>query len=465
MISVRSAAIGRIEALDASGALTVAGQTVSVPLGTWNANRFGLGDWVAVSGLRRDDGTIVASRLDVAPQGVLLARGQLLRAGAAVRVGNLTLTAPMATSLRDGQFVAVSGSYAAGRIWVDAIVSDVLFPNPVDFFGPTTNRLIMQGFVRVEHGFVAINGVRVSAASAGSERSGRDGIAVVTLERGPDGSYQAVAVRYGGFRGQVDSPFRGKNGAGRDDAPQRPQRNGHPATTSARLGESDPEDLNGDLAGNETVATGSGTEDTDLMDVSTFPALATRSVEAPPIVLEPTAPSPQAPVASPGEVGFSAHATETPGRRSPLSPQSPVTPPPGTVTAPPATASVPRGTVIAPPPPRAPIVEHRQTDAPSTDQLTSDRGTAKPGGLLRWNKSRAHGVVARRDSGRAHGLMAKGAPPHLNLLTGAVTSVSTSPVTTPPQAGTSSVVSSSGPAGPSITAIGRRHPAVGAISP
>ena len=102
-ISVRSAVIGRIEASElGSGTLTIGGQAVSVPNGTWGANHFGLGDWVKVSGLRRTDGTIVASRLDSAPSGVLSARGRVVRDGEVVRVGNLILSGLMAASVKDG---------------------------------------------------------------------------------------------------------------------------------------------------------------------------------------------------------------------------------------------------------------------------------------------------------------------------------------------------------------------------
>ena len=215
VISVQSAVIGRIEALElGSGTLTIAGQAVSVPNGTWGGNRFGLGDWVKVSGLRRADQTIVASRLDAAPAGVLRARGQVMRDGEVMRLGKLVLSAPVATGVKDGQFVIVSGAYEAGRGHVSAAAPDTLLPDPAGYFGPSANRLIVQAFVEVDKGSFSMNGVKVPAKPlvAGSPR--HDGIAIVSLERGPAGSYIAVGLRYADYRGHTEPPFGGRRAAG-----------------------------------------------------------------------------------------------------------------------------------------------------------------------------------------------------------------------------------------------------------
>jgi hypothetical protein len=193
--------------------LTIAGQAVAVPAGTWGANRFGLGDWVTVSGLRRQDGTIVASRLDPASPGALLARGQVLRDGAVARVGSLLLTGAAAQSVRDGQFVVVSGTYAAGRGNVSTVASDPLFPDPADYFGSSADELIVQAFVRVDKGAVIMNGAKISSEAAVSSAIHPDGIAVVSLRRKPDGSYTEVGLRYGDYRGHSERSGRG----GQDD--------------------------------------------------------------------------------------------------------------------------------------------------------------------------------------------------------------------------------------------------------
>ena len=261
-ISVRTAVSGRIEALElGTGTLTIAGQAVSVPAGTWGADRFGLGDWVSVSGLRRADGTIVASRLDAAPAGALLARGRVVREGDQAKVGNLALTGAAASSVRDGQYVVVSGSYAAGRGQVSTVAADPLWPSPAAYFGPAASQLYVQAFVWIENGAVSMNGVTVKSApvvaaqarqdgiaaqarqggSAGQARQDgvagqvrQDGIAVVSLQRQADGSYTAVGLRYSDYKGHTDRPGRGGSGsgAGTGDTSQQPQRPVRTASTA-----------------------------------------------------------------------------------------------------------------------------------------------------------------------------------------------------------------------------------------
>ena len=147
-IAVRRAVIGQIQSIEVSSAtMTIAGQSVLMPPRTWGADVAHLGDWVAVSGLRRTDGVIVASRFDRAPSGAFLVRGQVMRDGTAVRIGKLTFNGSAAASLRSGQFVTVSGRYVAGQAQPARVTLDPLFPNPTSYFGPSVNRLVVEGFV------------------------------------------------------------------------------------------------------------------------------------------------------------------------------------------------------------------------------------------------------------------------------------------------------------------------------
>ena len=67
-ISVRSEISGRMEDVEpGSGVHIIGGQPVLISSGIWGGGGFTPGDWVTVSGLRRQDGVIVASRLDPAP--------------------------------------------------------------------------------------------------------------------------------------------------------------------------------------------------------------------------------------------------------------------------------------------------------------------------------------------------------------------------------------------------------------
>ena len=220
-ISVRSEVIGRIEGVElGSGTLTIAGQSVSVPDGTWGANQFGPGDWVKVSGLRRQDGTVLASRLDSAPGGMLLVHGQAVGDGGTMHVGRLMLGGAAPNNVQNGQFVIVSGDYASGRLHVGAVASDTLSASPADYFGPSTNRLIVQAFVHIDNGTVSMNGTKISAASAVAAGLGHEGIAVVSLRRGADGSYVASDLRYAGYRSQSGRGLRGGGRSGRGDGSQ-----------------------------------------------------------------------------------------------------------------------------------------------------------------------------------------------------------------------------------------------------
>jgi hypothetical protein len=285
-ISVRSAVTGRIEALElGSGMLTIGGQAVSVPAGTWGASHFGLGDWVRVSGLPRADGSIVASRLDAAAAGVLSARGRVVRDGGVVRVGNLVLPQPMAASVTDGQFVIVSGDYAAGHGRVAAVAPDALFPNPADYFGASASRLIVQAYVRVDKGALSINGKNVIAGSAVSGLASHDGMAIVSLERGRDRSFTAVGLRYAGYHGSANRPIRPGTGTG--DGSQTSERNGHSnAATPAQ-----PDAGDNAPAASDRLATTSGAGGPDAMNGP--PASAMSSEETTPMLMpNPLVPDP-----------------------------------------------------------------------------------------------------------------------------------------------------------------------------
>jgi hypothetical protein len=196
-ISVRSEVSGQVEGIDAGqGTLTVGGQPVEVTAGTRGANSFRLGDWVAVSGLRGPNGLIVATRLDAAPAGRLVARGPVVRDGDTVRVGNLVLAGADARAMRSGQFVKVTGRYVANEAQARATVPDPLFADPAGFFGASVSHLVLQGFVRVEKGAVWLNGRKMNAVPSLHGRPGPEGTAVVVLDRQQDGSYSATGLSY-----------------------------------------------------------------------------------------------------------------------------------------------------------------------------------------------------------------------------------------------------------------------------
>jgi hypothetical protein len=223
-ISVRRQVTGRIEAIElGSGTLTVAGQPVSVPAGTWGADTVRLGDWVAVSGLHQVDGMLVASRLDLAAPGTLEVRGQVVGEGATARIGELALTGAEAANLKDGAYVLVSGQYAAGHAHVRAVTQDPLFTSPAAFFGASVRNLVVQGYVRVANGAVHMNGLKATAGPGVNGQNDADGLAIVSLERKPDGTFTAVGLRYTGHAGPAPATNHAPGPASRADPMPPPQ--------------------------------------------------------------------------------------------------------------------------------------------------------------------------------------------------------------------------------------------------
>jgi len=198
VISVRTELAGPIEAVEiGSTTLTVAGQLVSVPPTAWGANRFGLGDWVTVSGLRQPDGTVLASRLDEAESGKLFVRGRVSRHDGALWIGRLRLAGAPAAQLRDGEFVAVAGSYQSGVAQLTLASADMLASSPTTYFGGTVNQLVLQAFVVTDDGSVWLNErLKVPAAPAVRQPQPMSGDAIVTLDRQPDGTFLATGLRY-----------------------------------------------------------------------------------------------------------------------------------------------------------------------------------------------------------------------------------------------------------------------------
>jgi hypothetical protein len=420
MISVRSAVTGRIEALElGSGMLTIAGQAVTVPDGTWGANRFGLGDWVTVSGLRRGDGTIVASRLDVAPAGTLWARGRVVRDGDVVRVGTLELTGPAAAGVKEGQFVVVSGAYAAGRGHISTVTSDTLWPSPAAYFGSATNQLFVQAFVRVDKGSVSMNGVKVRSESVVAGRARQDGMAVVSLQRERDGSYTAIGLRYSDYRGHTERPARGGGGAGTGDSSQAPQRNAHAAAPQL------PQQSAGDSVSAAnlppatiTMAGGPPPAETPAAVVST-PGKATASSSTDDPASQHATPVSIVgkPVTTPSTTPSTEPATSPPV----VTPTQPTTSQPVATASPPvATPSPPAATPTQPAPPSAPFPQG------FPGPISSIGGSGNNPSAV-WAPARLPAAFAGHVPTRSGPFSGTGSvtTPTISLLTGAVTSVTT----------------------------------------
>lgn len=236
-ISVRREVAGRIDSVElGSGLLTIAGQQVAVPARTWGAGTIRLGDWVSVSGLRGPTGMLVATRLDAAPAGTFMVNGQVAQEGGVMRVGSLTLDGAAAAAVVSGQTVTVSGRYVSGQPRAITASAGSFGPNPADYFGSAVKHLVVEAFVRVANGTVWLNGLKVNAAPGVGGAANTNGIAIVSLERKPDGRFTAVDVHYTDARAFGTGSAKVSAGMVRGDpsgASQRVRRGGLPSVGPA----------------------------------------------------------------------------------------------------------------------------------------------------------------------------------------------------------------------------------------
>ena len=192
-ISIRVEVTGRVERVErANNQVRIGGQPALVNAGIPGSDRFTLGDWVAVSGLRRTDGVIVASRLDAAPAGRLTARGQVTRQGDGLHLGALALPAG---SAKAGDWVQVSGFYVRGQPKVQSVAADTICPDPAHCFAGAVEHVILQAFVHGEPGHLRIDGMQLPVAVPKGQTP-TDGFAIISLDCQPDGSFTVADLKY-----------------------------------------------------------------------------------------------------------------------------------------------------------------------------------------------------------------------------------------------------------------------------
>lgn len=196
-VGIRHEVEGPIDAVEPVGrTMVVAGQRVLLTDATWNGKRFSVGERVQVSGLRRADGTIVAARLDAADQALIRLRGRIAVDGGAPHIGGLALQLPAGQAVAADQSVVVSGERRGDRLVVQRIAEDVAADDPARYFGPRVSRLVLQAVVGGDSRQILLNG-RLRAASGPGAVSGpiAEKDAIVSLDRGADGSLTATAVQ------------------------------------------------------------------------------------------------------------------------------------------------------------------------------------------------------------------------------------------------------------------------------
>ncbi|WP_375466290.1 DUF5666 domain-containing protein [uncultured Methylobacterium sp.] len=185
-IDVTSEVVGPVEAV-ARGGMTVLGQRVST---AGMAGGWAVGDWVAVSGLRRPDGVVVASLIEPRSAGPAHVAGPVRRdAEGRPRIGALRLDG--AGALVGGR-AALTGEAAAG-VLRHARATEAGPPFP-----PGLARVSVEAYVGRSGGRLNLgSGLPVSGAAAAIPRRGSVR-AVLTLQPDADGRLTVERLRVDG---------------------------------------------------------------------------------------------------------------------------------------------------------------------------------------------------------------------------------------------------------------------------
>ncbi len=197
-VAVRHEVSGPIEAVLSADptAIMVAGQIVRVPNSTLGSAQLRPGAWVAVSGLRDADGTVVASRIDPRQPGAVQVHGPLLEVEGQPWIGDLPLRTGHDPQALAGTYVFVEGTYADGVLSPDAVLPDTLLSNPPAWFGPGTTRLMLAGHARFAADRATLGGGYQASLGSGVAAPGdTNDIVVLRLQRSVDGSFAVIGIQ------------------------------------------------------------------------------------------------------------------------------------------------------------------------------------------------------------------------------------------------------------------------------
>ncbi|MCQ4160649.1 hypothetical protein NON00_12005, partial [Roseomonas sp. GC11] len=180
-VALRFELVGPVErAADGQG-LRVAGQEVAFEPGLRGRRDWRLGEWVAVFGLRRPDGTVGATRLDAAEPGRLLVRGIARRhADGSLRIAGLRVRSTLAMDVQPGIPLVIAGRLAGDVLQPERVETDALQANPAEYFGPRVQRVVVESYVSISAGQVLFGGTRAllppgAALQGGAPHGGRGG--------------------------------------------------------------------------------------------------------------------------------------------------------------------------------------------------------------------------------------------------------------------------------------------------
>ena len=237
----------------------VAGQRVVVTAQTLGL-RPGIGDWVSVSGIRRKDGVIAATRLEARLPGPVVVHGVLRREGGGFHIGTLTLARVPGIDGFIGQEVTATGALLVGQLSTESVEPDLLASDPALFFGPTIGVVLIEGYgeiggnrLRLGQGFAApvVGSVR-TGPQRGIYRFERSGGGLRAVQGVPDGSgrdrFRPAALPDGKAEGYTPAPMPDRAVSGGDGAFRRLDTGGGPGGGQGS-GNRPPPDPNGPVRG------------------------------------------------------------------------------------------------------------------------------------------------------------------------------------------------------------------------
>ncbi|MDX2223863.1 MAG: DUF5666 domain-containing protein [Rhodospirillaceae bacterium] len=180
-VKVRVAVAGPVQAMAADrSSLTVAGQQVQIAGfgGSAEVPGLGIGAWVAVSGLRRDDDVVVGTSVVGLPgpgREVLVAGTARAADGGGVRLGGLALTAAQVAA---GDSVVVRGTLAG-----DALAARASAVETGAAFSPRVRDVVVQAYLNtLDAAQARVGGLTVDLSRAAIEANVRAALAARAVQ-------------------------------------------------------------------------------------------------------------------------------------------------------------------------------------------------------------------------------------------------------------------------------------------
>ncbi len=209
-VSILHQVAGPVEAVEDNGRMArIAGQNVAIPNSIAGAAALTPGAWVAVSGLPRPDGSVVATRIDPSPAGLVRVRGQIVAgSGGLLRIGQLSFVPTPVSHVTLGQYATVTGHLLGDQLVARSLNPNLVAGDPFVRFGPRVGRVFIESYVTPADGRLRMaRGLSVGVPIGMRTSSVAPGWAVLQLVRGSAGSPHAVGANFIAGPGTTPPPL------------------------------------------------------------------------------------------------------------------------------------------------------------------------------------------------------------------------------------------------------------------